>query len=114
MGRYNTFQATVSAADGSGELSCEFQAPVGVLDYRTIAVGERVLETPVEDVRGLVGPSLEALSGERPFWVYGIGVCGGDESIERCAKLYFRDGVFVSAELVPCPDNLEEWGFEEA
>ena len=110
MASYNTF--VVDQPTESGGRRCELQARVGVLDLREIRIGEPILTEPLGEIRGTIGPSLEALQGDRPFWVYGIGVCEGSD-VERCAKLHFRDGVFVSAEFVECPDNLYEWGFEE-
>jgi hypothetical protein len=111
MAYFNTFIVDLPLESGT-RTTCEFQARVGVLEDREVRIGEPISTAPFEEVRGTIGPSLEALSSKRPFWVYGIGVCGGSD-VERCAKLHFRDGVFASAELVECPDNLYEWGFEE-
>ncbi|HZM78766.1 MAG TPA: hypothetical protein VFC19_23815 [Candidatus Limnocylindrales bacterium] len=112
MGAYNTFVVTLPAPDGSGPIQCRLQARVGLLQYTDIRVGEPVLPAPIETLKGVIGPSEEALRGVRPFWAYGIGTCGDDETNPLCGRLHFRDGVFVGAEFVDCPDNLLDWGFE--
>src|SRR5262245_35987442 len=112
MGAYNTFVARVPAAGGSGTVECRLQSNVGLLEFTDIEQGQPILPAPIESLKGIIAPNMEALRGDRPFWSYGIGTCGDDESTEVYARLHFRDGIFVSAELIDCPDDLYDWGFE--
>jgi hypothetical protein len=112
MGVYNTFVVTLGPGGGREPVECRLKAYVGVMRYTDIRVGEPIVPPPPDPGTGTVGPSLEALDSGRPFWAYGIGTCGDDESSDVYARLHFRDGLFAGAELIDRPDNLYDWGFE--
>jgi hypothetical protein len=111
MSRYNLFVVEVDAPDGSGTVECEFEAYAGLLDMMTVRLGEPLLPAPPDELRGPIAPDLEALSGQRPFWVYAIGTCGASRDLV-VARLHFKEGRFDRFEIVPEPDNLYDWGWD--
>ena len=107
---YNDFKAIVECPHCKRKDLSVFQAYIGYLCLEVYMLGDNLPKTKPREFRGQIGPSLEALNGERSFWAYGLGDC------EHCkedmwVKIFIDRLVYSRVEIVDPPDNSYNWEF---
>jgi len=113
MGRYNKFTCEESCPHCAADVVFEFQADVGLLQWRTYSIGNKIsgakanLPKPEQ-----FGPSRELLESGRDFWAYGLAVCPTCTQ-EVWARLTFRRGIYDSCSLIDPPSDPYAWGISE-
>ena len=107
MRRSNLFIEQARCPHCGDESLVAFQADIGVLEWQTFQVGDRVFGILRNAKKPPAGPA-PGLEG-RDFWAHGVGDCPSCGRDLWC-RIEVRSNRFASLDVVPEPAEPDGWG----